>query len=334
LYIEANSRIILATGEERDMIIYTMRNAACMVGLGILVAAIPARADVIALGLSAAVDGAPQGNSEALYASQNLGGDNQVNGCSVGLCDLLGDPTAAITSTPSSTAGGLFSYALALSAVGSSVTVSGSLATGNTGISMVSGAGGSSTETELGAGAILEDGLTFQVAGGGSADIGIQLSLNGSVNVPADGSYTQSILMDLGAAQLQWAAGYVNSNNGIPTSTIEAGTENWVSYTTPVQTPTGLVFDGILSVTSGQDLQFFLNQQLTCNVGATCNFADPLSISLNLPAGVTFTSDSGVFLSQAQPASPVPEPGAFGLTATCLLAAVALSRRTRRGTAK
>ncbi len=303
------------------------KGAAFLVGLGILVTAIPASADVIALGLSGSVSGAPRGNSEGLYASQNLGGNNQVNGCTVGLCVSLGDPTAAITHSPNSTSGGLLSYMFDLSAVGSSATVQGSLATGSTGISMVSGSGSSSTETELAAGATLEDGLTFNFAGGGTEDIGIGLSLTGSINVPTDGSYVQSILMSLGTAQFQWGASFVNANNGTPVSEVLPDTENWVSYTTPVQTPTSLDFNGVLSVTSGEDLQFFLQQQMNCNVGATCDFLDPLQISLSLPAGVTFASDSGVFLGQAPAPAAAPEPGSVALLGTCLLAIALAWRR-------
>jgi hypothetical protein len=295
--------------------------AALAAGLGILALEIPASADTVALGVSASISGAPLGNSEALYASQALGGDNDVNGCTVGLCTQLGDPTAAITTTPNSTAAGLLSYALNLSAVGSSVMAGGNLAMGTAGISMTSGSGGNgSTETELGGGVTMEDGVTFNFAGGGTRDIGFQLTVNGSINVPTDGSYSQNLLASVGTAQVQWAADFANANGGTPVSLLLPGTENWVSYTNPVNTPTQLVFNGVFAVTSGQDLPFFLQDQMNCNVGAVCDFGDPIQFSLDLPQGVTFTSDSGVLLSGVQSTSAVPEPRTWGIMAVCLFA--------------
>jgi hypothetical protein len=127
---------------------------------------------------------------------------------------------------------------------------------------------------------------------------------------------------------VQWGADFANSNGGTPVSLLLPGTENWVSYTNPVNTPTQLVFDGVLAVTSGQDLGFFLQQQMNCNVGAVCNFGDPLQVSLDLPQGVTFTSDSGVFLSGTSP-SAVPEPWTWGFMVVCLLALGLASWRKR-----
>jgi len=40
-------------------------------------------------------------------------------------------------------------------------------------------------------------------------------------------------------------------------------------------------------------------------------FGDTASLSFILPEGVTFTSDSGVFLTDASPLGPVPD-GLFG----------------------
>lgn len=62
----------------------------------------------------------------------------------------------------------------------------------------------------------------------------------------------------------------------------------------------------------------FDNFNLFCNQGATCDGGHTSAITFNLPTGVTFSSDSGVFLTQTQ-ASAVPEPGTFGILALGLV---------------
>jgi len=280
---------------------------------------IPASADTVAFGVSGDINGFSNTitNSQVLYASTPLGGDNNVNGCIVGLCTLLTDPTASLTTSPNSSAPGLLAYSTNLSADGSNATVSGSLAAGNARISLSSVQG--SVETNVSGGVTMEDGVTFNFAGGGTRDIGFQLTVDGSITVPTDGSYVQSVLASVGAAQVQWGADFVNSNGGTPVSSLLPGTENWVSYTDPINTPTQLVFSGLLAVTSGQDLGFLLQDQMNCNAGAVCDFGDPIQFSLNLPQGVTFTSDSGVFLSGVQ-STPTPEPRTWGFLGAYLLA--------------
>ncbi|MGD0296341.1 MAG: hypothetical protein ABSE86_04445 [Bryobacteraceae bacterium] len=297
----------------------TTLGAALAVGLGILAVEIPASADTVAFGVSGDINGFSNTitNSQVLYASTPLGGDNNVNGCIVGLCTLLTDPTASLTTSPNSSAPGLLAYSTNLSADGSNATVSGSLAAGNARISLSSVQG--SVETNVSGGVTMEDGVTFNFAGGGTRDIGFQLTVDGSITVPTDGSYVQSVLASVGAAQVQWGADFVNSNGGTPVSSLLPGTENWVSYTDPINTPTQLVFSGLLAVTSGQDLGFLLQDQMNCNAGAVCDFGDPIQFSLNLPQGVTFTSDSGVFLSGVQ-STPTPEPRTWGFLGAYLLA--------------
>lgn len=297
------------------------------IGIGtLLIAAVPANAASVGFAVYEEVDGAPQGNSVAQYDSTSIEGEGLcVPGAGMGLCYVLGDPTATLTTTPQSSASGLLAYSMTLSAVGSTATSSGSLAGGLTGIDLSSGSGaGDSTETEIGAGVSMEDGVTLSVAGGGPIDVGVDFSLTGTAMVPVDASYVQSVLMSLGTAQLQWGAFINGANSGSSASVIESGTENWTSYMTPVLTPTSLEFQGMATVTSGQDLQFILKQQVNCNAGASCDFLDPGQITLILPPGVTMTSDSGVFLSAA-----TPEPEEWGVTAGCLALLVLAARRKR-----
>jgi hypothetical protein len=310
------------------MILYRTNIAIAAFIVGALAAATPASADTVAFGVSGDINGFSTTitNSQVLYASTPLGGDNNVNGCVVGLCTLLTDPTASLTTSPNSSAPGLLAYSTNLSADGSNATVSGSLAAGHAGISLSSVQG--SVETNVSGGVTMEDGVTFNFAGGGTRDIGFQLTVDGSVTVPTDGSYVQSVLASVGTAQVQWGADFVNSNGGTPVSSLLPGTENWVSYTDPVNTPTQLVFNGVFAVTSGQDLPFFLQDQMNCNAGAVCDFGDPIQFSLNLPQGVTYTSDSGVLLSQPS-TSAVPEPENLGFLGACLFALVLVGCKKR-----
>ena len=56
------------------------------------------------------------------------------------------------------------------------------------------------------------------------------------------------------------------------------------------------------------DTDFFDVLSTSCGDGVTCNFADTAKVRFILPSNVTFTSDSGVFLTQI---GGVPEPATW-----------------------
>jgi hypothetical protein len=72
---------------------------------------------------------------------------------------------------------------------------------------------------------------------------------------------------------------------------------------------------------------FRLNLSLASTNNAFSDYANTASIRFDLPENVTFTSSSGVFLSDT---SAVPEPGALALLALGVVG-VAVTRRQRRG---
>jgi hypothetical protein len=222
--------------------------------------------------------------------------------------------------------GGLNAASLTLESIqlGSSVTGGGNLVTGVTNLGATSSNGNGAAESETASTVTLLDGVTINQTG----PIGINFTLSGAVHLMGpDANYDQTVLMILGNSQLQFLAGASNANGGSSSSNLGPGTENWANTLVVNQTTTSINFTGYTNVTAGQHLQFELQQSIDCNMGAVCDFVDPGQVSLLLPQGVTYTSDSGVFLTGAQ--SPTPEPATFGLTGAFLVA-IGLFVRGRR----
>jgi hypothetical protein len=81
---------------------------------------------------------------------------------------------------------------------------------------------------------------------------------------------------------------------------------------------TGFHFHGTLSVTNGETIPLLMSLQLGCSSGEICDLSHTAALSFGLPSDVTFTSDSGVLLTQT--GSAVPEPASFALMGTVLVA--------------
>ncbi len=78
--------------------------------------------------------------------------------------------------------------------------------------------------------------------------------------------------------------------------------------------------DVFMLVGASEDVAADMALQLNGHAGADSSYTS--SVSLTLPAGVSFTSDSGVFLSQ------VPEPGSLAVFG--VLGGLLLKRRSRK----
>jgi hypothetical protein len=92
--------------------------------------------------------------------------------------------------------------------------------------------------------------------------------------------------------------------------------------TTPLASNSGLI-SGTLLVPSGlSSLQIDTLLHLNCRFGAICDFANTGSFRFGaLPAGISLTSESGVFLSA------VPEPGVARLLGIAGLALFGAQRK-------
>ncbi|MGH9344441.1 MAG: PEP-CTERM sorting domain-containing protein [Terriglobia bacterium] len=215
------------------------------------------------------------------------------------------------------------------------------LATGSMGVSgstNLAGVTGGTSSSE----AWMQDLLTFNIPGATSStvtDIGVQWEIDGSLSSTGAGIgssaemeghlyFTGGAGSPLADAGTAWSSDLGVLSNGLGTGT--GG--NWASSTVVSNTPNSIIIDGELPLT-GQNPTLPLQLGLTCGVvdTASCDYYNTESIAFTLPAGVTFTSASGAFLT-AQPSgpTPTPEPGSFllfGAGAALLMLGCALRRR-------
>jgi hypothetical protein len=166
----------------------------------------------------------------------------------------------------------------------------------------------------------LQDQLNFHVAGADSNTItyiGVQFVLDGmlSVDNPA-GSTSVRAIDGFGNAVFD----YTVMENGQPTAyTPQAYTptsfrpseSGWASYTLSDSNLGQITFNGIYAI-QGADpsLGVSMNIDTTAAYGASSNYSDTNGIQLTLPTGVSFASDSGVFLTSP---TTVPVPSAVWL---------------------
>lgn len=228
-------------------------------------------------------------NTSVIYATQALGGG--LFGQIVGLSPTLG-AHAVLTTTPNPMPAGLLSGTLDVTGYSSESTTSASLATGTSHIVANSFATAPTIAT---AEVQLIDGLTWHVSGGGAASVTVHLHLRGTqtglsgnafLTQHASLSFGPSILWDVYQSAASPSSDYAVANTSDP---------HWESASVTNQTPTGFDFTGTVSVSDGQIMSvIFENTFDDCDYGAIC--ASDATMSVDLPAGVTFTSDSGEFL--------------------------------------
>jgi hypothetical protein len=161
------------------------------------------------------------------------------------------------------------------------------------------------------ASAAIVDFVTFHVLGSSSAVIDVGVSLDGIVSGAGLGAgwYTGSLAFSFGGGFQFYG---VIADNGYTSGSLAGSTgyyppDGWNSYTDSVS-PTGFVFNGQLSVTDGERLYLDMGLTTQAFAGATADFLNTAQLSLGLPGGVSFTSDSGVLLTAG-----VPEPSTWGL---------------------
>ena len=168
--------------------------------------------------------------------------------------------------------------------------------------------------------ALLDDVLHFTVAGANAStvtNIGVTYTLNGSISSLAlgDSAGTLEAALHFGSGNedVQIGAG----NPSYTPQVTSSNYSNWFSASFTQLTPNQVVFSGIyqlVGATANIGVQTYLTAQ--CGVGDSCDYSHTAHLTLTDPANVTYTSDSGVFLTQVS--SSVPEPATYGVFASGL----------------
>jgi hypothetical protein len=183
----------------------------------------------------------------------------------------------------------------------------------------ISGVGSGSSNSY----ALADDGLNFTVAGAGAdtvTDIVVNYQFDGTVAYSnPGGDVSVSSYLNFGNAGLSLQVTTIDGAAVLETP----GTAGWVSTEFISEAAGDVDFQGVYALTgpvTSLDVQFAINA--LCGEGASCDYSHTGAVSLDLPSNVSFTSDSGVFLTQA-----APEPGTVWLLAAALGGVGLLRRR-------
>lgn len=216
-----------------------------------------------------------------------------------------------------------------------SALATGNLATGSVGVSafpQASSVGLYPPYSQGVADAQLNDLLTFNVAGATSStvtDIGVTFTVDGTVipgTVPPGGGVESEYNMKLGLGTIDYVYDTASTNpNQIVLN------ENWVSSSITSESPDSFIFTGVYALTGASDplsIQELLT--LNCLGNTSCDVSHTGAVSFTLPSNVTFTSESGVFLTQPITAA-TPEPSYAVVAGIGFLGLVVFGRRRHLG---
>jgi hypothetical protein len=164
---------------------------------------------------------------------------------------------------------------------------------------------------------ITDIGVTFQISGTASPNVPTQPGQSGpGINLNGQ--------LDMGSAEITYG---FNNAAGDPVNGVVNEDLGWVSSQILSQSPDSFIFSGVYQLT-GASPSVPILLQLSCGTvgNTTCDFADTGAVSFDLPEGVTFTSASGVFLTQ--PLTSTPEPASEAVfVCGALLCGIVVSRR-------
>lgn len=185
-----------------------------------------------------------------------------------------------------------------------SALATGNLATGTVGVSgfpQLSSVGMYPPYSQAVASAQRNDVLTFQVAGANSStvtNIGVTFTVDGTVT---PGSYPSSNIeteysFKFGDGIIDYV--YDNASVSNPNQIVEDGF--WVSNNIMSESPSSFIFSGVYALT-GATVSLSIQELLSINClgNASCDVSHTGAVSFTLPSNVTFTSASGVFLTQS-----------------------------------
>jgi len=165
---------------------------------------------------------------------------------------------------------------------------------------------------------VLLDGVHFHITDGASSvPVTVDVHLGGTLG--GGGFYSNTFALTFGGF-----LSYTMQNGAfVPSVGGWVGTPSLTN-----ESVTGFDFSGTLDITNGETLPLLMSLQLGCNSGETCDFSHTAALSFVLPQDVTFTSDSGVLLTQAG-GSPVPEPGSAVVLSICCLVLLSANKLRR-----
>jgi hypothetical protein len=176
----------------------------------------------------------------------------------------------------------------------------------------------------------INENVTFQNNTGLPATIGFAWH----VNVQATGDATRSGVggsTTFAAFSAKLTYDFANCTSSILNCSFldTARTGGWDSITMTPDGNFGEDFFVTSTINPGStSTPIFENFNLVCNLGASCDGSHTASLALSLPSGVTFTSESGIFLTQQS--SDAPEPGSWAMLGTGALLFGVSRLRTRR----
>lgn len=204
--------------------------------------------------------------------------------------------------------------------------------------------------------ATLHDRLTFRVAGADASTttrVQFQFSIDGSVSndgrttiygEPGSGTLVSYFSLDnrqsgaFGSPEYSLLAGATWENfRGDFTMPATGMVDDRGSLAEGVWTTLdigSMVFDGYFDIIGAEaEINPTLLMSLDCSLGLQCDYGNTAKLRFtNLPSSVSFTSDSGVFMSALTPPPPpdpgaVPEPASLALAGVGFLAACWTRRR-------
>jgi hypothetical protein len=133
------------------------------------------------------------------------------------------------------------------------------------------------------------------------------------------------------AAEQNFGAGFMNWQSGAGFSSGNTPlTSGWNAFSFTNNTQTGFNFTGTLTVTNGEVVPIQFLQVVECADGTICDYSNTAQMSLILPSDVTYTSASGVFLTQSSAPATVPEPTTLALLGGALAGLAVFRRKLAR----